>query len=737
MYWKLIVPKRMIIPLLLLLMTACSPAAQEQSAAILPTIASLPSPTPPAFTLDAAERVARSYLEAWKHSDFEAMHNLIAFASREATPLADFTALYQSSQSIMTLQNLDYTITSQMMDANTTMMIFSYDMTFNTDLVAAFSDENRTLRLVFDSTATEWRVAWSQADIFAAMGNGGRLRLEPRIPSRANIYDSDGNILADQNARVVNVSIVKRDIAAYDTCTVTLGQALGKPAADVRTILDGRGLDQLSDMGTVEAVTYVAMHEQLERECGARFRDQPARRYANGTLMPHILGNVGYPQEADIPAVEAAGFSQDSILGSSGIERSWDETLRGRAGGRLMIVSPNGNTTLLAEGASRPSESVWLTIDTDLQAFTNNLLATAYQSAAGGWATTSKGASAVVFDVNTGAILAMVSYPTYDNNAFNPFPSIGRDVANGQIEAVQNDVRVPLLNRPTLGAYPAGSTFKVVPAIAAADSGVYALDQRYTCIGSWNRDITRYDWLPGGHGTLTLAGSLTNSCNPYFYETGYQLNEADPYLLPTYARRLGLGSVTGLRDLAEASGTIIDPDWLRERGTEWRFSDAVNMAIGQGEVEVTPLQMVRMFATIANGGDLYRPQLVQKAGILGEMPSYEMSPEILSNASIKPEVLDVVRQGLCDVTSTQAGTAEYQFRLSPLQNIGICGKTGTAQAAGALSQSHAWFAAYGPREDPEVAVVVMVENSGEGSGVAAPLARDILEYYFFGEDFVQ
>jgi penicillin-binding protein 2 len=723
--------------MLIVLLTACSPSTQEQSVAPLPTLASLPSPTPPSFTLDAAERVARYYLEAWKNSDFATMHSLIAFASREGMPLDEFVTLYQSAHTTMTLESLDYTITSQMMDNNATMMVFNYDMTFETDLVGAFADTNRTLRLVFDSTATEWRIAWSQADIFAAMGNGGGLRLEPRIPSRANIYDSDGNILADQNARVVNVSIVKRDIVAYETCLGSLAQALGKPYAEISTILDQRGNDQLSDMGTIEAATYVAMHEQLERECGARFRDQPARRYANGTLMPHILGNVGYPAEADIPAVEAAGFNQDSILGSSGIERSWDETLRGRPGGRLLIVAPNGNTTILAEGASRPSESVWLTIDTDLQAFINNLLSSAYQSAAGGWATTSRGASAVVLDVNTGAILALVSYPTYDGNAFNPFPSIGRDAANVLIETVQNDSRVPLLNRPTLGAYPAGSTFKVIPAIAAADSGVYALDERYACSGIWNRDITRYDWLPGGHGTLTLAGSLTNSCNPYYYETGYRLDEADPYLLPSYARRFGLGSVTGLRDVAEASGTIIDPDWLLERGGVWRFSDAVNMAIGQGEVEVTPLQLTRVFAAIANGGDLYRPQLVQKAGILGEMPSYEMRPEILSNADIKEEVWTVIREGLCAVTSTNAGTAEYQFRLSPLQNIGICGKTGTAQSTGAGSPPHAWFAAYGPGDDPEVAVVVMVENAGEGSAVAAPLARDILEYYFFGEDFVQ
>ena len=722
-----------------LMIAGCLPAAQQpESQVILPTLASLPTATPDSFTADSAERVARLFLDAWRGQDFAAMYNLIAFVNREATPQDEFTSLYQSSHNTMTLDSLDYTITSLIRDSSSPgMMVLSYDMSFNTDLVGDFTDSNRTLRLIFDATVQEWRVAWSPGDIFAAMGSGGRLRLEPRIPSRANIYDHEGNILADQNGRVVIVSVVKRDIPAYETCLGTLAQALDKPVDELRATLDRRGFEQLAEMGTIEAATYVNMQASLEANCRAQFRDRPARRYADGTLMPHILGYVGYPDEVQIPALEAAGFNRDSIIGRSGIEQSWDETLRGQAGGRLMIVAPNGSQMILTEGASRPSQSVWLTIDTDLQRFINTLLADAY--AASAWSATSNGASAVVMEVNTGRVLAMVSYPTFDNNAFNPFPSMGRDAANAIVAAVQADTRRPQLNRPAQGIYPAGSTFKVVPAIAAADSGVYALDERYTCIGTWNRDILRVDWLAGGHSTLTLAGGLTNSCNPYFYETGYQLNEADPYLLPTYARRLGLGSLTGIgeRGVAESAGTIIDPDWLAQRGGTWRFSDAVNMAIGQGEVEVSPLQMTRLFALIANGGLLYRPQLVEKAGILGEAPSYTMEPELMEDTDIKPEVLAVIHEGLCGVTTLERGTAEYQFRGSPVQEIGVCGKTGTAQAAGAGTISHAWFAAYAPREAPEIAVVVMVENSGEGSGVAAPLTRDILEYYFFGEDFPQ
>ena len=724
---------RWVLGVLLVVVTACSAAgAQQPVTQVLPTVAVLPSPTPPNYTLDSAERVARRFLEAWRESDFAAMHGLVTFAGQEATSLADFTDLYENTHTTMSLQSLDYAITSQLLDPNQ-IMIFSYDVTFTTDLLGEFDDVGRVLRLVFDDRAQDWRVAWTRADVFAAMGNGGTLRLEPRIPSRANIYDSEGRVLADQNGRVIVVNLVKQEIPAMETCLSRLAVAMNRPAEDIRAILDLRAPDWLAEVGTIEPVTYVQMHEQLELDCNATFRDRPTRRYADGSISSNLIGYVGYPSEAEIPDIEAAGFPQDAILGRSGLEASWDETLRGKPGGRLLVAQPDGREVLIAEGASRPSESLWLTLDTGLQAYIERDIAQAYGRASAGWGRTSKGASVVVLDIRTGAVLAMVSYPMFDNNAFTPFPTIGRAAADQIIERVQNDERRPQLNRPTLGIYPAGSTFKVIPAIAAADSGVYALDERFNSIGVWDRDIPRVDWLSGGHGLLTLPQFLKYSCNSCFYETGYDLNEIDPFLLPSYARRMGLGDLTGFRDLPESPGNIIDPDVVAERGATWTFSDAVNMSIGQGEVQVTPLQMARLFATIANDGRIYRPQLVQRVGIFGENPSFEMQPDMIRDANIKPEVIHMVQSALCSVTTEQGGTAEHIFRRSPLQDLVVCGKTGTAQATGDVPP-HAWFAAYAPQQDPQVAIVVMVENAGEGSAVAAPLVKDILEYYFFDID---
>jgi len=713
-------------------LAACSPAAEEASLGPLPTLASLD--TPVTFDSEAAGRAALGFLDAWQYNDFEAMYNLIAFSSQEANSKESFIALYQTSQAEMTLQSLSYTAVS-LFAQRADLAVLNYNMTFTTSLVGEFSDENRNLQLVLDPRVLDWRVAWTPGDIFADMADGGRLRLEISPPSRASIYDRDDNILADQNGRVVVVRAVKQAITDWPTCLSLLAPALEKDPADVQKIYDESALDWLMELGTMEVAVYDQSQGQLEQACAAQFSSRPTRRYINGTIASNIVGAVGYPDEVDLTTVEAAGFDRDSILGKSGIEKSWDEKLRGHPGGQLLIVTPGGSIVReVARAASTPPESVWLTIDSDLQAEVMRILTDAYNQAKDGWGNTSKGAAAVMIDIDSGAILAMVSYPTYDANAFAPFPNLDKTAAAQMVTQLQSDPRRPLLNRAAQGLYPLGSVMKLITATAAADSGVYALDQRYTCSGVWSRDIQRFDWLAGGHGTLTLPQAITQSCNPYFYEAGYQLNQADPYLLPSYARRLGMGSTTGLTDIPDAEGLIIDPDWKHVyKGEEWTFSDSVNMAIGQGEVQVTPLQVVRMIAAIANGGTLYRPQLVEKVGILGEAPSFVNSPEPMTNINIKPEVMDTIREGMCNVTSTRLGTAEYQFRdYADLQRIGVCGKTGTAQdGSSANAVSHAWFAAYAPKDNPQIALVVLVENSGEGSGVAAPIARDILRYYFF------
>ncbi|MCA0458105.1 MAG: hypothetical protein LCI00_29330 [Chloroflexi bacterium] len=712
----------------LLFAIGCSPAPQAQVQP-LPTVASLEQPP----SLDDAANVAINFLEDWRLGDFDSLYNTITFSAQESIAKDTFIATYNDAASAMTLESLTFTPGSSLFrdTQRPDIVNFSYNITFNTRMVGSFEDTNRNMQLVFDKVAGAWRVAWTPGDIFGLMATGGKLRLELSVPSRANIYDSNGKVLADQSGRVVSVMAVKQEITDWGACLNILAPAMNKAPESIQRIYDRSQSAWLMDLGIIEPAVYDQQHTQMEATCAAQFESRPVRQYSNGTAAASILGSVGYPDPEELPAIEAQGFNSDSILGKSGIELSWDETLRGQPGARLLIVSPAGEVLReITRVASTPPQSVWLTINTEMQLQIQAILASYFDRMK--LADQSKGASAVIIDVHTGAVLAMVSYPTYDINAFAPFSLLGSAQAQAMMAELGNDPRRPVLNRPTQGAYPLGSVMKLVSSMAVADSGVYALDQAYVCSGIFTREgnFTRYDWYPQGHGRVNLRSAITQSCNPYFYEVGYQLNMVNPEILPEYQHRF-FGGPTGMTDLAENPGFIPDPEWkLQNTGLAWTQSDAINISIGQGEVQVTPLQVARMVAAIANGGTLLKPQLVAKAGILGEAPSYMMTPNAVGDADIKPEVLEVIRAGMCDVTTVSYGTAEYQFRNDDaLQALGVCGKTGTAQDV--PRPTHAWFAAYAPRENPQIAIVVMVENGGEGSGVAAPITRDILDYFFF------
>lgn len=710
--------------LLLLLMVGCAPA--RQAVVPLPTLALLPSN----YRVEDAERAAREFLDAWAVGNYDTMYARLSFNSQEAAPREQFISLYTTAADILTLDTISYTANT-LARPREGLAAFNYDLIFHTERFGNIADSGRNLNIVVDERALEWRVAWTPADLIAQLANGGSFRLETTPPNRANIYDREGVTLADQNGRVAIVNVTRNRVPDYANCLNTLSAALALPVSEVQTRIEAHPADWRLELGALDAAAYQSSYQALERFCAATFDDRPVRRYPRGTVAPHLLGSVGFPDESQVEALEDAGFRADTIIGRAGIEAAWDETLRGVPSARLLIVSPSGvELRELARRPAQPGESLWLTIDTDLQSRVELILADAFTQAKDTWGQNSRGASVVLIDVNTGAILAMVSYPFFDNNAYTPYPMIGRAEAQRQIVENAEDPRRPELNRPAQGIYPLGSVMKTVSAAAAADSGLYALDERYTCTGVWRRDITRYDWFPPGHGMLTLAGAVANSCNPYFYEVGYVLGTADPWLLPGYAQRLGFGSPTGIGDIAENPGLIGDPNWIRTTyGATWTYSDAVNMSIGQGYVQVTPLQVARWFAALANGGDLPTPYIVERAGLIGDALHTVRTPE-MTPTELDPAVIAVIQTGMCAVTTESYGTAEFVFRNSPLQALGVCGKTGTAQDT--PRAPHAWFAAYAPRVEPRVAVVAMVENAGEGSAVAAPIARAVLEAYFFG-----
>lgn len=702
----------------------------------LPTLASLPTAD---LDLDESLRTATEFLGAWQAQDFVAMYNLLSFNIRETITLEDFQGRYEDIQNEMTFESLTFeAVALSPVGENTTQ--FSYNITFQTRILGEIVDNGRTLTVILNPQTGLWSVAWTVGDLFAEFATGARLEFNANAPSRSDIYARGGEIVADMLGRVIEVFVVRNEPDDWELCRQTLIDVAGVTGERIDAIFAAVQPSWSMPVGRIEGATYTREQERLENICQATFSGFSARRHVpNGTIMPHVLGYVGLPSAEQVDDLVRAGFNSETILGQAGIEQSWNDTLMGTPGGRLEIINADGTRSrTLASVNSQVSESIWLTIDLDLQQFIINLLNTAYAEnrfAANGspsWGSTSPGAAAVIMDVNTGEILALVSYPLYDSNAFNPFPAIGREAANQIQQEVAEDERDPLLNRVTQGQYPAGSIFKVIDSAAVLETGVYQENTRYFCPGFWEYEGDyRTDWWAPGHGSVTVQSALKQSCNPFFYETGFVLNNADPFFLPNYARRMGLGDFTGLTDLPEEAGIIPDPDIIRvQYGSQWTYANAVNLSIGQGEVAVTPLQMVRLYAAIANGGNLMQPYLVQERGILNQR-TVVAEPTITSTFDMSADTLRIIDAGLCDVVNANFGTAEHIFRDSPLQDtVGVCGKTGTAQAPGD-DPPFSWFASYAPADEPEIAVIVMVENAGDGSAVAAPLTRQILEYYFF------
>ncbi|MBX3062420.1 MAG: penicillin-binding transpeptidase domain-containing protein [Anaerolineae bacterium] len=713
--------------LLILLLAACN--GQQQQPTVVPATA---TPLPAAANLDNAQIIAADFLNAWMQDGYYAMYELLSINSRDAITLTDFENLYRTTDQQMRLPagGKSYSLASIIQKGSNVQV--AYDVTFQSDLFGEFGDPGRILDLVVAPEG--WRVAWTPGDVLAEFRNGGRLAVTQTTPNRGNIYDRDGEVIADQNGSILIVNLYTKSYPTNepDACFAEIERIFGKRSFDTLKNLYSRftGQDYMFEVGQISAETLQPDRPALERVCTVKYDSRPTRRYVAGGLAPHVVGYIGPIPAEQVTEYEAKGYSRDALVGISGVEAYWESTLAGRGAASLIVYDGNNKVSrVLAERPAQPSQSVYLTLDRRLQNGVQDALHSAFESSV--WGPTALGAAAVVMNVHTGEILAIASYPDYNVDAFNPYTALPN--AQALIAQWQGDPRKPTLNRATQGQFPAGSVFKIVSMIAAADSGVFGLNQRIFCGGVWNGtplgDRTRNDWLEGGHGSVTLRQALTGSCNVYFWNVGWQLNAADPYLLINYAKRAGLGAPTGLRDIAEAGGTLPDPATHMARyGLPWSGSDALNTVIGQGDVQVTPLQIARMVSAVANGGTLYQPMLIKAAGLIGNY-SYQATPVANGELNVKPEVLAAVRESMCNVTlDPTLGTARFVYL--NFSGAVVCGKTGTAENP--PYQTTAWFAAFAGRtqDEPEIAVVVVVERGGQGSYVAAPIVRRIVEEYF-------
>jgi penicillin-binding protein 2 len=714
-------------------LTACNPAPKN----VAPTIPGVAPTNPPVtLTIEQAQQVAGDFLNAWALGSHEAMYNLLHIKSRDATPKAEFDFDYQSLEQTLTVipNGIQYKFLNVIQQGASAQI--AYEITFKTRIFGEFKDSDRLLTL--EATPQGWRVAWTEGDLFREMRDGAVLFVEQQRPNRGNIYDRNGIALADQSGVLIDITLLTEKYPTNnpEACFAELARVIPARSAEKLKTTFGAytGRPQAYEIGTINSEQFNAEKPRLEQVCKLSYKALPARAYPYGGIAPHIVGHIG-----KIPAERAAeyaskGYSADALVGIDGIERDWEEVLAGRGAATLTLRKSGQVVRKLAESPAVLPQSVYLTIDLKLQNRLQNALKEAWSSSAA-YFYTSKGGAAIIMDVHTGEILAMASYPDFDQNIFNPYTT-APDVVN-RLNATLEDPRTPLLNRATMGTYPLGSVFKIVSMAAAADSGKFNMNTLFTCTGVWDGkplgDRFRTDWIykegPGQHGTINLKQALIGSCDPYFWRIGWTLNGVDPNLLPNYAKQMGFGALTGIRGVSEATGQIPDPNtYPQTYAKKWTGSDALDFVIGQGTMLVTPLQTVRMVAGIANEGKLLEPLIVKKTGQIGTI-TYEAKPIQNGDMKLKPGVIDGIRDAMCDVvTDRTLGTAYFVY--TGFKGAVVCGKTGTAESGQA--NPHAWFAAYAGRSEdkPEIALVAIVENSYEGSFMAAPLVKHMVEMYY-------
>ncbi len=575
----------------------------------------------------------------------------------------------------------------------------------------------------------------SSGNYFFARSQENRFVTRPIFPPRGVIYDRLGNPLIEN---IFSFDLVFRKDAFVnaggnlDDLMRNLGSLFGEqksvladagfPAAPTGRQADGNINALPRRVFVAEDISLDVVVSIASRESdfpGIQIIESYRRLYHDPRANAHLVGFVGKISEDE--AANRPELQNEETVGKSGIEAFYDGLLRGKGGKKIVEIDSSGKETRFSfTQKAEDGSGIRLTIDGALQKKAYEILERYTQEAVG--------ASIVAIDVKSGAIRALVSSPSYDINTF------GRTLSIAEFQKILKNPLKPLFNRAIAGEFPSGSVIKPVVGAAALQEGLIDPEKKIYDEGFISvpnpyhpGEVSVFrDWRK--HGWVNFYDAIAVSANVYFYMIGGGYGDQKGLgvdLIKKYANAFGLGSRLGIDLGGEQPGFIPDPSTKPKTDPEnpiWRIGDTYNMSIGQGGVRVTPLQMITATAAIANGGKLFRPRLLDAVLDKDGNVVSQKDPELIREGMTSPEVLMQVARAMRQTVT--AGTAR---RLNEVP-VAIAAKTGTAQAGS--GKPHAWVTAFGPFEDPELAMVVMVERAGEGSTVAVPIMRDILVWYF-------
>lgn len=561
-----------------------------------------------------------------------------------------------------------------------------------------------------------WQLQVYEGEYYRNLSEDNRTRTVIRKPARGLIYDRNGALLAN-NVPSFSLYAILEDIEDRKGTSKKIEELIGLNEDMVREKLSSRGSRfvprKIGDRLTLRKAALIESNV-LELP-GLIVQAESQRNYPAGTTGSHLIGYVGEISANQLEQQRFSTLTQGAIVGKYGVEATFDKFLRGQPGKRGVEVDARGHEkrTVLVH-KPQAGDDLYLTIDLRLQQLAEELIGV------------ERGAI-IAIDPNNGELFALASAPGFDPNV------LSRQLTNQEWAQIVNDDAHPLTNRATQGQYPPGSTLKMVMAAAGLETQTVGQHTDVTCTGGYRFGRRTFrDWKYGGHGSVNVHDALVNSCDVYFYALGHRLGIDT---MANYFTQFGFGQKTGIELLSERTGIVPSKAWKqRVKGQPWIAGETISVAIGQGFVSVTPIQMAQMTATLANNGTAYRPHLVRAVmeRATGRLQEFPVVPK--QTLAIKPETFHVIKKAMAGVVTD--GTAKR----AQSSLVSIAGKTGTAQTASLRRaprnqelprkyRDHAWFVAFAPVENPRVALIVLIEHSGHGGSVAAPLAKTFIETF--------
>ncbi|MFH1426666.1 MAG: penicillin-binding protein 2 [Candidatus Kerfeldbacteria bacterium] len=483
----------------------------------------------------------------------------------------------------------------------------------------------------------------------------------------------------------------------------------------LRSFQSGQPVELRTNISYNDALPLMIQAQHIR---GASVETFYVREYLAGEPFGHIMGYMSKLTEDEYEENRDNGYQFNDDIGKTGLEASYEAELRGRDGLHKSEVDYRGREiSVMSDSRSEAGFNLKLSIDINLQEYIYNLLGNAVELQG------LPGAAAIALDPNDGSVLALVSYPSFDSNVFTG------GISQKDYDELIRDEKNPLFNRCIAGTYPSGSVFKPVVAAAALEEGVITASTSVFSSGGIQIDQYFYpDWKAGGHGDTNVIKALAESVNTFFYLAGGGDNETTTGLgverITGYAKQFGLSEPSGIDLAGEQSGFLPSKAWKEEyKDEQWYIGDTYHLAIGQGDILATPIQIANYTAAFANGGTLFRPHIVHSITTQNDELVRDIEADPLSTSVVSAQTIQTVRRGLREAVLT--GSAKLLQSLP----VSSAGKTGTAQF-GDEEKTHSWFTAFAPYEKPEIVITVLAEEGGEGNETALPLAQSILQYYF-------